>query len=389
MKSAIILRPLLCTALLLSLATSCGKDSNVADKGDHGNNTDQVEKFEWGKAADNTTGKLISLYWGSSQQYFLGNNIGNEKFQYWPQAHALDVIIDAYLRTGESRYKDIMDQWIVGVRKGNGDKWKNNFYDDMEWIALACERAWHATGDDKWIDVATSLWKEIKGAWNEDYADGGMAWKTDKAYSKNACSNGPAAILAARLYKDTKDEECLEYAEKIFAWEKSHLVRNNLVIDHIDGMTGEVKEWKFTYNQGTYIGAAVELYSITKDKGYLDEAVNVADATISNLASGSVLKLEGDPDSSKDNDAHLFKGIFIRYLNQLVLSDISAAKQKQYVRFIEHNARTLYEKGLDSIYFLCGPDWSVKPGGVVSLKSNVSGCMLIEGTAFLQNEKLL
>ena len=32
------------------------------------------------------------------------------------------------------------------------------------------------------------------------------------------------------------------------------------------------KNWIFTYNQGTFLGAALELYKITGEKGYLNDA---------------------------------------------------------------------------------------------------------------------
>lgn len=365
---------------------SCAKDNGPeVDRGNGGN----TERFDWNAPASLCTDALVSFFWSSSLNYFLPDNNGGSKFQYWPQAHALDVITDAYTRTGDTKYKTLMDNWLTGVKAGNGNKWKNSFYDDMEWIALACERAGRATGESKWNDVATTLWNEIQNAWNEDYAGGGMAWKTDQPYSKNACSNGPAAILAARLAKTSGNSEFQAFAEKIFKWEKDNLLKDGLILDHIDGRTDQITTWKFTYNQGTYIGAAVELYNLTGDKSYLEDARVVADKTISSLTTNSVLKLEGSADSSEDSDAHLFKGIFIRYLNQLAMSDISASAKKAYINFVEYNARTLYKKGMDPLYNVFGPDWNTKPGLVTTLKSDVSGCTLIEAAAFLYNKDLI
>ena len=366
--------------------SSCGKDNTDSNADGNGEKT---EHFDWNSQATICTNSLISFFWSSSLSYFLPDNGGSSKFQYWPQAHALDIIIDAFIRTGDENYKNLMDNWFTGVKAGNGNKWKNAFYDDMEWIALACERAYRATGDDKWDTVVKTLWNEIKSAWNEEYADGGMAWKTDQPYSKNACSNGPAAILAARLAKSSGIPEHQEFAVKIFRWEKDHLLKDGLILDHIDGRTDQITTWKFTYNQGTYIGAAIELYNLTGDKSYLDDARIVADKTISSLTTNSVLKLEGSPDSSEDSDAHLFKGIFIRYLNLLIGSDISEIAKKSYISFIEHNAQTLVNKGMDSHNNLFGPDWNTRPGSVTTLKSEVSGCTLIEAAAHLYNKNLI
>ena len=88
-------------------------------------------------------------------------------------------------------------------------------------------------------------------------------------WSKNACSNGPAAILAARLYQEFGNPEDKEWALRIYDWLKSTLVNTNsgAVWDSIDSREGKInKDWIFTYNQGTYLGAAVELHKILNEK---------------------------------------------------------------------------------------------------------------------------
>ena len=52
----------------------------------------------------------------------------------------------------------------------------------------------------------------------------------------------------------------------------------------------------FTYNQGTYIGTAIELHKIFNEKAYLNDAVIAADYTISSLVENSILKSEGTGD---------------------------------------------------------------------------------------------
>lgn len=38
---------------------------------------------------------------------------------YWPQAHAMDVLVDAYMRTGKSYYKELFPLWWEGMPKYN------------------------------------------------------------------------------------------------------------------------------------------------------------------------------------------------------------------------------------------------------------------------------
>ena len=121
----------------------------------------------------------------------------------------------------------------------------------MEWNALAILRAYQATGEQKYKDAVLEIWQDIKTGWNEQ-AGGGIAWKKDQLYSKNACSNGPACILAARLYQEFGDEEDREWASRIYDWEKSTLfnANNGAVADNINANTGEIiTGWVVTFNQ--------------------------------------------------------------------------------------------------------------------------------------------
>ena len=96
------------------------------------------------------------------------------------------------------------------------DPWWNVFVDDMEWIVLAQIRMFESTGEKKYIEKARQVYDDwIWPTWGpEDEAPwfGGITWKTDVAKSKNACSNGPAALIAARLYSFLRSGSILAMA---------------------------------------------------------------------------------------------------------------------------------------------------------------------------------
>ncbi len=370
----------LCILFLLpALMLSCGKD-------DTNDPVPDEDKIDWNKAADGSSMALASLFWNPGEKWFNYDSNGDASWNYWPQAHALDVMTDAWLRTKDDRYKAYFDQWYAGVKARNGNTFENDYYDDMEWNALAILRVYQATGDTKFKEAALQIWEYIKTGWNTN-AGGGITWKKGMEYSKNACSNGPACILAARLYQEFGDESNKEWALKIYNWEKSTLFNQNngAVYDNINSETGEIKkDWVFTYNQGTFIGSAVELYKIFNEKAYLNDAMLAADYTTSSLTSNSVLKSEGT------GDGGLFKGIFIRYFTELIRQDrLDASAGKRYIQFIRYNAETLWTKGTTTPAVLFGPDWTVKPGSVTGLTEQLSGCMLIEAAAALTNESLI
>ena len=358
------------------LASSCGEKANKSDVGD------EPEGIDWLTAADSSSTALINSFWNPGEKYFNYDSNGNPEFHYWPQAHALDVLIDASLRTGDEKYASYFSQWFEGVKVKNGNTFRNDFYDDMEWNALAMLRTYQVTKDQKYKDAVLEIWGYIKAGWN-DNAGGGITWKKGMEYSKNACSNGPACILAARLYQEFGDEADKEWALKIYDWEKSHLFNadNGMVYDNINSETGETqKNWIFTYNEGTFIGSAVELHKILGEKAYLNDAVLAADYTISTLVNNSVLKDEGN------GDGGLFKGIFVRYFTQLIQQErLDAGAKRRYVQFLKANAETLWTKGTNKSSVLFSTDWTKAPAASTGLTEQLSGCMLIEAAASLDS----
>lgn len=342
--------------------------------------------IDWNDAANSSSNALTGSFWNAGGKYFNYDSNGKVDFHYWPQAHALDVLIDAYLRTNDNTWKNYFDQWFEGVKIKNGNTFYNNFYDDMEWNALAILRAYKATNDSKYKDAALQIWEYIKVGWN-DNAGGGISWAKGQEYSKNACSNGPACILAARLYQEFGDEKNKEWALRIYNWEKNTLFNSNngMVYDGINSETGEInKSWIFTYNQGTFIGSAVELYKIFGERAYLNDAVLAADYTTSSLVSNSILKSEGT------GDGGLFKGIFIRYFTELIQQDrLDAAAKKRYVQFLKFNAEALWKEGTAKPAIFYGQDWKVKPGSSTGLTEQLSGSMLIEAAALLKSKGIL
>lgn len=347
---------------------------------------DEEESIDWQAAANSSSTALVDDFWNHSGNYFNTNNSGNTQFQYWPNAHGLDVLIDAYERTGSASYRGYFDLWFQGVKARNGNTWNNEFYDDMEWIALALLRAYQATNETKYKDATLELWGYIKQGWNEN-AGGGIAWRKSQPWSKNACSNGPAAILAARLYQEFGDKEDLQWATRIYSWLKSTLVNptTGAVWDNIDSRTGDInKDWVFTYNQGTYIGAAVELHQIFNERSYLNDAVLAADYTLSTLVENSILKSEGT------GDGGLFKGIFVRYFTKLIQQErLDDLPYRRYIQFMEYNATTLWEQGTTTPATLFGPNWRQRPGTSTGLTEQLSGCMLMEAIAHLDKEGYL
>lgn len=371
------------TALLICVLSCCLKqkpdDPPPPDDGV------AAPAYNWPAIADSAE-RSLNYFWSASGKYYFKNNASSDWAQYWPNAHALDVLVDAYLRNPANSLKSQMLDLIGGVMAKNGNTMINYYYDDMEWMALACLRAYNATGDTRFKDVTDLLWNDIKGAWSSDLG-GGLWWRKDNP-SKNTPSNMPAAILAARLYKKFNRADDLQWAQNIYNWEKQVLydAASGWVYDNIDKAGVRNTSWKFTYNQGTFLGAALELYSITQNSNYLNEAYKATDYTLNSgfLTGNGVLKEEGG------GDGGLFKGVFIRYFTRLIIDGgIDPAKKTSYLNFISSNATTLWSKGTNKNLVLFGAAWDKAPDNTTDLTTQLSGIMLFEAMAELKKLNLV
>ncbi|ANI90065.1 hypothetical protein A9P82_12690 [Arachidicoccus ginsenosidimutans] len=348
---------------------------------------DGIDRYaiDWDKAADSSTEFLINNFWNPTPGYF-NESTASSGFQYWPQAHGLDVLIDAFNRSKSSTYSDYINKWYTGVQQKNGNTFIGFYYDDMGWNALAVLRAYQATNDEKFKDAANTIWTDIKGGWSDELG-GGIYWNKDKKF-KNTPANGPACIFAVRLYEEFKDQSNLDWAVKDYNWLKDSLTDpNGFVYDGIN-TDGSRSSSAFTYNQGLMIGAANELYNATKDPAYLNDAQTFANYALNNTSYTTADRLLIDEGKG---DGGLFNGIFIRYFTQLIANpDLDETVRKRYIDFLKLNAETLWYAGANKQAGLYGTYWKNPPTDAsVDLTVEESGCMLIEAAALLNQKQLL
>lgn len=303
-----------------------------------------------------------------------------ENWIYWWHAHALDALLDGYVRQKDGGYRERFCAEYEGTFRENKNSFLHNWYDDMEWMALALLRAWDIFQEDCYKQQALLIWEDIKTAWN-DACGGGMAWKKDQLDYKNTPANAPAAILAFRLYERFGRKEDLEWGRKIFAWNKEHLMDPDTCFIW-DGMNREGdgkidKDWKFSYCQGVMVGAALEYYRITKEKEHLVLAEKIARRAVTELAGKDLIFEEEGPD-----DCGLFRGIYFRYLYELIAEDAHNCEDLKDVLSINAKAAgsAMREDGL------IGKNWRGQNEGEIDLAQHLSGLMVLEMAAKLQNE---
>ncbi|MFB9991352.1 glycoside hydrolase family 76 protein [Deinococcus oregonensis] len=332
---------------------------------------------------------LLSHYWNEEQGLFnvripfvpAQHDLPSDPFHYWWQAHALDSLVDAFLRGGDPLHLQRAARLLDSIMRHNGSL-TNDYYDDMEWLALAALRAWDASQNPVFKHAALALWTDIQGGWNE-HCGGGIAWRKPQVDYKNTPANAPAVILAARLYTRFADPADLAWARRIFAWVETHLIdpESGFVWDGLNRLgDGAIdRDWTFTYCQGVTVGAALELHAITGEQEYLAAAHRTALAARVQLAN-SVTRVMPDEGSG---DAGLFKGILARYLAQLV--HVTGDEPTRH--WLQANADAAWHHR-DPASGLSGTSWQVTPHFPLDLTAALSGVMLFEQIAALEREPL-
>ncbi len=345
----------------------------------------------WTDRADEAFNRLVQHYWNEDLNMFNNtypcmDNRCNLTFHYWWYAHALDSLVDVYERTKDGAVLEMIEQEYKGILFRNGGSIINALYDDMEWMALALLRVYEQTRDDVYLKAVFELWEDIQTGWN-DHQGGGIAWQKSQLDYKNTPANGPAAILGARLFRLFGKQSDLDFARNIFDWLRSTLVHpeTGFVMDGINRLgDGRIdSDWKFTYCQGVYIGAAVELYRVTGESSYLDHAQLTATHTMNIFVDAETGAMYGEGDDQ--GDAGLFKGILVRYLAQLIAVD--PERSQQITAFLRHNAEQLWHRGSSEVHGLFHYHWGKRPQDEsLDLSVQLSAHFLMEVMAILDDK---
>jgi predicted alpha-1,6-mannanase (GH76 family) len=232
---------------------------------------------------------------------------------FWDKAEMMEIILDAYEVTKEAKYITIFDTMYKSFLANNKSDWMYNKYnDDITWAVLFCVRGYLLTGNKSYLEQGKDQFDKMYARAFTNSFGGGLIWYETKT-SKNACINGPAMVACCYLAQATGDSTYYDKAIALYNWSKIYLLdaATGKVNDNVDfNKSGQIKisTWSSTYNQGTYLGAAVMLYNYTKEARYLEEAEKIAEYTRDSMYNSKVINNEDG-----GNDLPGFKGIFARY----------------------------------------------------------------------------
>jgi predicted alpha-1,6-mannanase (GH76 family) len=336
----------------------------------------------YGSAAEQLQQSVHNTYISSNGTYY--THSPDSGFDFWWNANGLDALTEGYIRTRSDTYKARMKTLLHGIRDTHGS-YLNDYYDDMEWLTLASIKAYKATGDSEYLDVANQVWTNILTGRSTQYLNA-ISWnKSCHPTCKNAISNSPAALIGAQLSRITGNAQQLQYAKEIHAYVKAKLVApDGGVYDSWDAGTNVVNNnpgWVFSYNVGMYLAASLELFEVTNDQTYLNDAVKAAEYVMTQRVYDGVLYTN----EGGDGDGGLFKGILVRSLASLAREGaLPIETRKRYADAIKYSAQILLKRGTRADGFV-GAVWSAQPAANTALDYSIelSGIMLLEAATSL------
>jgi predicted alpha-1,6-mannanase (GH76 family) len=255
---------------------------------------------------------------------------------WWGDAEMLEIILDACETTGNEAHKTLFMQLYANFIARHNSSWTyNEFNDDIAWMVIVCARAYLLFGEE---EFRTHAKNNFDAMYNRALLTTGMLrWKQTPANNTgtNSCINGPAEVAACYLAEATGDDSYYGKARNLYALQRQHLYNasNGQVYDSFtwQGNTpSNYNHWASTYNQGTFLGAALLLYRRYGDAQYREDALKIVNYTRNNLCNAQgIINVCGSGD-----DLSGFKGILMRYLRRFIV-DLA---QPEWVDWMQTNA---------------------------------------------------
>lgn len=202
-----------------------------------------------------------------------------------------------------------------------------NVYDDQMWLSRELIRAYRVTGNEEYLELATYLADYVIDGWDcwrdaDGNEYGGITWGPGYN-SKHACSNAPIIqplVWLSEIYEGTdaqteyyyrdetnavkhqprlRSELYLEFARKVYDWQKKHLSHSSGVYWDMMGADGEILVVRgyrqhvdcggavgnfYSYNTGTMISGGAELWRVTGEEQFKTDLSASAKGSLNTFA---------------------------------------------------------------------------------------------------------
>lgn len=316
--------------------------------------------FTWQSGSSSANAAILAVSGGSSSLPLVGDDFNAntdaaarilqqwynssglyETTGWWNAANCLEAIENVILANNTRQYLTVLTNTFNLNAAGN---FLNSYYDDEGWWANAWIRAYDLTGNTNFLTMAKTIFSDLTTGWDttNTLCPGGVWWNKGHSY-KNAIPNELFLLTAIRLHQRTPGDagpgSYFDWATKEWAWFKASGIINaqNLVNDGLNGCQNN-GQTTWTYNQGVILGGLTDLYKVTGDASYLNQATAIADAAIASLVDGNGILREPCESGNCGGDGPQFKGIFLRYLAYLY----DVTRKPAYYTFLRNNAHAVW-----------------------------------------------
>ncbi|WP_196938604.1 glycoside hydrolase family 76 protein [Sphingobacterium pedocola] len=285
----------------------------------------------------------------------------------WPFSGSLSAYVAVLEKTDARKTKAHIDKSVLKGLEQYYDKRQpagyasyvnsapqsDRFYDDNIWLGIDFADLYLHTREKRYLDKALEIWTFVASGM-DDKLGGGIYWCEQKKESKNTCSNAPAVVYLLKLYEATKQKTYLDDAIELYTWTKKNLQdpSDKLYWDNVS-LSGKISKAKYPYNTGQMIQSAALLYKITKEKRFLEEAQESAQSGLDYFFTA--------PNSAKNNSSYpvlkrsdnWFIAIMLRGYIELYHQD----KDRRYIDAFQSNLNHAWHAMRDD-NGLFGKDWS-------------------------------
>jgi uncharacterized protein YyaL (SSP411 family) len=217
---------------------------------------------------------------------------GEKLYSYlWPLCGLIQAANEVEAVTGRKKYFDSVLQSIQAYYDPSApaasygsyivkEKKDDRFYDDNQWIGIACLDAYERTKDKKYLDQGLLVYRFMMSGF-DTVSGGGLYWKENDLTTKNTCSNGPGVLVALQLYHATGNKAYLDTALLLYNWTKKNILSpENVYYDNMQLPSRKIDKRTYTYNTGTMLQSSVMLYRITGEREYLKHAQQLAEGSL-------------------------------------------------------------------------------------------------------------
>jgi len=291
--------------LMLLSVFSCNSEPSIQDQmvdnpGDDGQNEnpDEGEELSYKEKAFATYEMIQQLYKkGDLYKENFPEQNGDREYSYlWPYVGMLTAgnvlyelgydreILDKQF-TGLEEYYDNRDYLPTYQAYPVSGGATDHYYDDSAIVAMELINAYELTNESFYLERAKTVTDFIMSG-EDSRMGGGLYWFEGQS---DNCTNGPncmkaantsayAAYVTSKMYQLTNNEAYLTFAKRVYEWTYTTLrdPSDNLYWNDINIGSEQINTTKWTYNAAMMIMSAVNLYEISGDQEYLDEAVTTA-----------------------------------------------------------------------------------------------------------------